>query len=69
MASDYKVASNAGPNSKKNRWLRIQELHTDKDLIDFYIEHRTYGAKGTLALLSLRKLITKTIVQLKKGGL
>lgn len=63
------IRKDASPNSRKNRWLRIQETYRDIDKLDVYIETRQYGAQGTLALMAFRDLLKRTIYQLEKGGL
>lgn len=63
------IRKDASPNSRKNRWLRIQQIYNDIELIDGYIEERSYGLQGTLALMSFRELLRRTIIQLEKGGL
>lgn len=69
MTSGRTIRSDASPFSRKNRWFRIQEIYTDIDKIDSHIEAKTYGPKGTLALMAFKKLLKLTIVQLEKGGL
>lgn len=69
MASGTTVRKDASPHSRKNRWLWIQDVCNDIDLLDFYIRNRTYGPQGTLALISLRDLLKRTIYYLEKGGL
>lgn len=69
MPSGQTIRKDASKFSRKNRWLRIQEIHRDIDKLDIYIEKRTYGSKGTLALMSFRELLRRTIYQLEKGGL
>lgn len=69
MPSGQTIRKDASPGSKKNRWLRIQEIHNDIDKLDWYIETRHYGTHGTLALMAFRDLLKRTILQLEKGGL
>lgn len=69
MPSGQTIRKDASPNSKKNRWHRIQEIHNDCDKLDYMIQSRRYGAQGTLALISLQKVLKRTIYQLEKGGL
>lgn len=63
------IRKDASQFSRKNRWLRIQEIYQDIDKLDVHIEKRTYGPKGTLALMSFKELLRRTIYQLEKGGL
>lgn len=63
------IRKDASPNSRKNRWLRIQEIHNDIDKLDAAIEVRKYGPQGTLALMAFREVLRRTITQLEKGGL
>lgn len=43
----------------------IKDLELDIDLLTYYIEKRTYGTQGSLALVMLRGLISQTIYKLK----
>lgn len=63
------VRKDASPNSRKNRWIRIQEIHNDIEKLDEAIDARKYGPQGTLALMAFRELLRRTITQLEKGGL
>lgn len=69
MTSGTTVRKDASPNSRKNRWLRIQEIYRDMDQLDVYIESRAFGPQGTLGLMALRGVLKRTIYQLEKGGL
>lgn len=69
VTSGRTIRRDASPNSRKNRWLRIQEICDDIDKLEVLIESRHYGPKGTLALMSFRDLLRRTIYYLEKGGL
>lgn len=69
MTSGQVIRKDASPNSRKNRWLRFQEIHSDIDKLDKYIEELKYGPEGTLALISLRERVLRPqLTELEKGG-
>lgn len=56
-----------GMKIKKQRQQAITELELDIDLLTYYVNKRTYGVQGSLALLRLRAIVAGTVYELKEG--
>jgi hypothetical protein len=54
---------------RKARWVRIQEIQNDIEILEAIVESKVYGIQGSLTLKRFIGVLRRTIYELEKGGL